>query len=138
MLRALTAYVEVVGSAPMWQQVASGTPLISPSGGSRGGSLRRCVFRCEGATYRNVRDAIASHRTDDGGNGEVTLVVERPVNASTPLAPRDDGGARLQPLSDVILRDLASGADAEKAAEPQDEGSAASRARRFFGVDDDG
>ncbi|EOD30497.1 hypothetical protein EMIHUDRAFT_232852 [Emiliania huxleyi CCMP1516] len=68
---------------------------------------KRLIFRTEGATFADVRGAIASHREDDGGNGVVTLVLERAVSASTPLnQTRDTEPPRLEPLSDVILRDL--------------------------------
>jgi len=84
----------------MWQQVTSGTPI----GKSQ---LRRLIFRTSGATFADVKQAIASHRASEGGNDQVTLVIERPVlNASTPLAPREAGGARLEPLGDVLRRDL--------------------------------
>jgi len=45
------------------------------------------------------------HRTDDGGDGIVTLILERAVNASTPLAPRLSG-ARLEPLGAILAKDL--------------------------------
>lgn len=38
---------------------------------------------------------------------QVTLVLERAVNSSTPLAPRDPQGPKLAPLQDVVLSDLA-------------------------------
>eukprot|EP00966_Prymnesium_polylepis_P328732 7384506-Prymnesium_polylepis.1 len=81
LVRALTAYAEVVTGAPMWQQVTSGTPM-----GTR--ALKRLAFTTEGATYADVRGAIQSHRTDEGGDGIVTLLVERAVEAGQPLAPR--------------------------------------------------
>ena len=47
------------------------------------------------------------HRKEDGGNGMVTLVLERAVNASTPVnTTRDSSPPRLEPLADVIARDL--------------------------------
>jgi len=99
-VRAVTAYRQILAGAPMWQQLASYTPV---------GKLetKRLIFRTEGATFADVRGAIASHREDDGGNGVVTLVLERAVDASTPLnQTRDAEPPRLEPLSDVILRDL--------------------------------
>eukprot|EP00316_Scyphosphaera_apsteinii_P005262 CAMPEP_0119313470 /NCGR_PEP_ID=MMETSP1333-20130426/29195_1 /TAXON_ID=418940 /ORGANISM="Scyphosphaera apsteinii, Strain RCC1455" /LENGTH=263 /DNA_ID=CAMNT_0007318313 /DNA_START=240 /DNA_END=1031 /DNA_ORIENTATION=- len=98
-VRAVTAYVQVVAGAPMWQQVTSGTPI-----GKR--QLKRVIFRTDNATWADVRSAIASHQEDSGGNGMVTLVVERFVNESTPLAPRDGSAMGLEPLQDVLMRDV--------------------------------
>ena len=99
-VRAVTAYREILAGAPMWQQLASYTPVGKVE-------MRRLIFRTEGATFADVRDAIASHREEDGGNGMVTLVLERPVNASTPLnTTRDNSPPKLEPLADVIKRDL--------------------------------
>jgi len=97
LVRGVTAYTQVVGNAPMWQQVTSGTPVGKAA-------LKRLVFRADGATYADIRDAIASHRD---GDGVVTLLVERAVDAARPLAPRDTserGG--LEPLQSVLARDL--------------------------------
>ena len=93
LVRAVTAYAQVAGSAPMWQQVTSGTPLGDVS-------LKRLLFRTDDATYIDVRNAIASHRGSEGGNDMVTLVLERAVESGTPLAergappPHARGGAR--------------------------------------------
>ncbi|KAL1521470.1 hypothetical protein AB1Y20_021132 [Prymnesium parvum] len=97
-LRAVSAYARVVGGAPMWRQVASGTPL-----GAR--RLRRLLFRADGATYAEVREAIASHRRDAGGNGVVSLVLERAVGEGKPLSPRV-APPPIEPLQDVVARDL--------------------------------
>jgi hypothetical protein len=61
LLRAVTAYRPVIAGAPMWQQVISYTPVGTVQ-------LKRMIFRTEGATYLDVRDAIASHRSAEGGN----------------------------------------------------------------------
>ena len=121
LVRALTAYAMVAGDAPMWQQVTSGTPLGDVT-------LKKLVFKTEGATYADVRDAIASHRTDDGGDGMVTLVLERAVNASTPAAPR--ARASLESLPDVLKKDLKTpaGKEAGSAGNP----TAGERARRLL------
>ena len=95
-LRAVTAFAEVVGDAPMWQQVTSGTPIGDVA-------LKRLIFKTEGATYRDVRDAIASHR-QDGLDERVTLVLERSVNASSTSEVRTQAG--LESLSDVLTRDV--------------------------------
>ena len=52
--------------------------------------------------YRDVRDSIASHRVEDGGNGSVTLVLERVVGEQEPL-PFDElpPSQGLEPLKDV-------------------------------------
>ena len=100
LLRAVTGYAMVAGDAPMWQQVTSGTPVGDVA-------LKRCIFRTDGATtYGDVRSAISSHRPGDGGNGVVTLIIERALNSSTPDAPPAER-PRLEPLQDVIARDLA-------------------------------
>lgn len=96
-LRAVTAYATVVAGAPMWAQVASGTPMGTAQ-------LKRLIFTTDGAAYADVKDAIASCRPDAGGSGVVSLVVERAVNASTPLAPRVAADERLEPLQVCILR----------------------------------
>jgi hypothetical protein len=114
----------VVAGAPMWQQVTSGTPMGKLA-------LKRLCFETEGATFGDVRDAIASHRTADGGNGVVTLLLERAVNSSTPLAPRAAPGS-LEPLQSVLARDLKLPA---AAGEGGTEGlTSAERARRLLGV----
>lgn len=99
LLRALTCYAEVVAGAPMWQQVTSGTPM-----GTR--SLKRLVFTTEGATFSDIRFAIASHRVDDGGDGSVTLILERVANTSITAQVGDGAPARLEPLGSIIAKDL--------------------------------
>ena len=98
MIRAVTGYAMVAGDAPMWQQVTSGTPLGDVE-------LRRCVFRTEGAKYNDIKSAIASHRTSEGGNGKVCLVIERATDEARPRASEADL-PRQEPLFDVIARDL--------------------------------
>ena len=88
----------VAGDAPMWQQVTSGTPLGDVA-------LRRVIFRTDDATYDDVRSAIASHRVGDGGNGLVTLVVERARGEDDGEAEAA-GPAQLEPLQQVLARDL--------------------------------
>ena len=129
-VRAVSAYVEVLGNAPMWQQLASYTPVGTPE-------LKRLIFRTEGATYRNVRDAIASHREGEGGNGVVSLLLERPLNATTPMAPRDVSPAALEPLADVIRRDVQQKYVGKDVASQLDALSPAERARRLLGGDDE-
>lgn len=100
LIRAVTAYRKVVADAPMWQQMMSYTPVGKMA-------LKRLIFRTEGARYDDVREAIASHSEDEGGNGKVTLVIERAVNATTLPTPRDAAPAALEPLQEVIKKDLA-------------------------------
>ena len=134
LIRAVTAYREVLSGAPMWQQVIS----YSPRGTVQ---LKRLVFRTEGARYSDVRDAIASHRADEGGNDSVTLVVERPLNAtraSQVPVPSDVAPPTLEPLSDVILRDLKlPRSTADDMTKTLEKLSPAERARRLLGVEDD-
>ena len=94
LVRAVTAYAQVAGSAPMWQQVTSGTPLGDVS-------LKRLLFRTDDATYTDVRNAIASHRGSEGARARV----QRAVESGTPLAER---GAPLEreSLAAVIARDI--------------------------------
>lgn len=100
LVRAVTAYRQVLSGAPMWQQLASYTPVGKME-------MKRLIFRTEGATFVDVRDAIASHREEAGGNGIVTLLLERMVNATVPLSTsRESMPPRLEPLFDVIARDL--------------------------------
>ena len=122
LVRAVTAYAQVAGSAPMWQQVTSGTPLGDVS-------LKRLLFRTDDATYTDVRNAIASHRGSEGGNDIVTLVLERAVESGTPLAER---GAPLEreSLAAVIARDIQ---QAPAKAIGDDDATAAERAERLLG-----
>lgn len=110
-----------------WQQAVSYTPV-----GKLG--WKRLVFRTEGATYADVREAIASHREPEG-NGKVTLVLERAVNASTASAPRDAVDV-IEPLSAVILRDLRTPAVEDGMTSADGKGarqlSPQERARRLF------
>jgi len=124
LLRAVTAYASVAGDAPMWQQVTSGTPIGDVA-------RRRLIFKTEEATYANVRDAIASHRTDDGDD-KVTLVLERVSNATTPRPPT--AGAQLESLTDVLSRDLSTpaGRAAGEAPQGQPPPTAGERARRLL------
>lgn len=130
-VRAVTLYAEVVAGAPMWQQVTSGTPV-----GSR--SLKRLLFRTDGGTFADVRGAIASHRTSEGGNGAVTLVVEREVEPSVPLAPRDARPPRLEPLRDVLARDLRLPGASAMGEDELGELSLGARARRLLDDRDGG
>ena len=132
LIRAVTAYREIVAGAPMWQQMMSYTPV---------GELqrKRLVFRTEGATYADVAESIASHRIEDGGDGIVTLVIERALNASTPLSqPRDAAPATLEPLGDVIKRDLQKKAAKDGLVDELEGLSKEERVRRLFdlGADD--
>ena len=106
---------------------------------------KRLIFRTEGATYADVRDAISSHRVEEGGNGIVTLVVERALNASAVVAaPPDeaeDAPLGLEPLADVIKRDLQKKAVKDEITEAVERPSARERAQRLmdlgFDVDED-
>ena len=135
LVRAVTAYASVAGDAPMWQQVTSGTPIGDVA-------RRRLIFKTEGATFANVRDAIASHRRDDDDDGfrgsaagrpdQVTLVLERASNASS--TPQGGERAQLESLQDVLKRDLATppGQEAGQGARGKPPPSPAERARRIF------
>lgn len=104
--------------------MTSGTPVGKAS-------LKRVVFRCDGATYANIRDAIASHRD---GNGVVTLIVERAIDASQPLSPRVTSEcAGLEPLQSVLARDLK--LPPVGAEDALDRLPAAERAKRLLGVE---
>lgn len=129
-VRAVTAYRQVLAGAPMWQQLASYTPVGKLE-------MRRLIFRTEGATFADVRDAIASHRVEEGGNGTVTLLVERAVNASAPLdssgTPRDVTPPKLEPLADVVKRDLQKKRVEDDLTKQVEKGvSAAERTRRLL------
>ena len=126
LVRALTAYRQVVSGAPMWQQVISYTPVGEIK-------TKRLIFRTEGATYADVRDAIASHRQEEGGNGMVTLVVERARDEGTPpTQPRDAEPIGLEPLGDVIKRDLQKKAVKDELTEAVERPSASERAKRLL------
>ena len=130
-IRAVTAYREVVAGAPMWQQMMSYTPV---------GEIKRkrLIFRTEGATFADVKDAIASHRIEDGGDGIVTLVVERAVDVDAPLTqPRDAAPPTLEPLSEVIKRDLQKKPVADDLTEELERASKEERVRRLFDVGPD-
>ena len=107
----------------MWQQVTSGTPIGDVA-------LRRVIFKTEGATYGDVRDAIASHRRDDKKDS-VTLVVERAVNSSTPISSY--ARPQLESLPDIIKRDLKKGSASDS---PIDKLSPGERARRLLEFSD--
>lgn len=127
LVRGLTAYRDVVTGAPMWQQMASYTPIGKVQ-------RKRLFFRTEGATYEDVRDAIASHKVEDGGDGVVTLVIERPLNSTTVATqPRDATPAGIEPLSDIIKRDLQRKAIKDEITEQVEKGlSPEERARRLL------
>ena len=129
LVRAVTAYRDVVGDAAMWQQVFSYTPVGKTT-------RKRLIFRTEGARYADVRDAIASHRSDEGVLlGEVTLIIERQLDVNATWAPPDEpASAGLEPLQEVLRRDFQRGR-AESAGKELDRLSAADRAKRLFGVE---
>ena len=65
-----------------------------------------------------MRNAIASHRAGDGGNGIATLVIERAAGAEVPAPDSATLAAiaeatGLEPLKDVVMRDLKNKGDAE-------------------------
>jgi hypothetical protein len=74
-LRAVTGYRSIVvdpdGFQP-FKQVASGTPV--GAGNPQNIKLKRIIYKCDSATYDNVREAISSHSE---GNRIATLVLER-------------------------------------------------------------
>lgn len=130
LLRAVTAYAAVAGDAPMWQQVTSGTPVGDVTS-------KRLIFKTDGASYANIRDAIASHRADESAESDtVTLVLERAVNASAWRESPRGARATLEPLQDVILRDLQKGAVAGVEKE-LDKLSVPERVGRLLSPDDD-
>ena len=111
-VRGLTAWAPVLAGSPMWQQVTSGTPL-----GTR--QLKRVLFSADGATFGDVRGAIASHRADAGGDGYATLIVERVREEGEPAgAVSPSQRPSLEPLGAVLARDLRlpAGGDAAAAA----------------------
>ena len=87
--------------------------------------------------YANIRDAIASHRADESTESDtVTLVLERAVNASAWREPPRGARATLEPLQDVIFRDLQKGAVAGVEKE-LDKLSVPERVGRLLSPDDD-
>ena len=68
----------------------------------------------------------------------MTLVIERPVNATTPMQPRAAAPPPLELLSNVVKRDLqrkpAEAIDAKLKAKGR---SVEQRARGLLGIDDD-
>ena len=87
--------------------------------------------------YANIRDAIASHRADESAESDtVTLVLERAVNASAWRESPRGARATLEPLQDVILRDLQKGAVAGVEKE-LDKLSVPERVGRLLSPDDD-
>ena len=79
LLRAITAYRTVLvneGGYSAWKQLTSYTPVGEPK-------LKRLVFRCEGASYNDIKDAIQSHRE---GNSIASLIIERSRDARAPEA----------------------------------------------------
>lgn len=134
-VRGLTAYRQVLTGAPMWQQVISYTPQGKMQ-------LKRLFFRTEGATFEDVREAIASHR-EEGANQTVSLVLERPLintsaeEAITPrLAPEELAAGR-EKLQDIIISDLKKGRVRSQADEELDQLSTPERAKKLLSPDDD-
>jgi hypothetical protein len=88
LLRAVSAYRTVVvapGGFSAWRQLTSYTPVGEVQ-------LRRLIFKTEGASYDDVRDAIKSHNE---GDRIATLVIERAREPSAiPGAGRGRGGPR--------------------------------------------
>ena len=128
LVRGVSAWADVVGSAPMWQQVTSGTPIGEVE-------RKRLIFKTDGALYSDVRDAIASHRSEETGEvDKVTLVIERRLNASTPMPLQGDGTgrARLESLTEVLKRDLSKPAEIGR-----QEAGPVERARRLMEVEED-
>ena len=87
--------------------------------------------------YANIRDAIASHRADESAESDtVTLVLERAVNASVWRDSPRGARATLEPLQDIIFRDLQKGAVAG-AEKELDQLSVPERVGRLLSPDDD-
>ena len=81
LLRAVTGYRSVVLNPEGFQafkQVASGTPV--GAGNPQNVKLRRIIYKCDSATYDNVREAISSHNE---GNRIATLVIERSLDSGS-------------------------------------------------------
>ena len=117
-----------------WRQLFSYTPVGKLA-------LKRLIYRTDGATYSDVREAIASHRSAEGGNDIVTLVLERTLGTEPDEAAAADEPApvpTLEPLSEVLRRDLQRGREDERSVDRQlDSLAPGERARRLFGIDDD-
>lgn len=134
-VRGLTAYRQVMTGAPMWQQVISYTPQGKMQ-------LKRLFFRTEGATFEDVREAIASHR-EEGANQTVSLVLERPlvnISAEEGITPRlspEEIAAGREKLQDIIISDLKKGRVKSGAEEELDQLSTPERAKRLLSPDDD-
>ena len=62
------------GGFSVWKQMTSYTPVGEPA-------LRRLLYKCDSATYDDIREAIASHRE---GNNICTLVLERSLDVEAP------------------------------------------------------
>ena len=129
-VRAVTGYREIIVGGSMLSQMMSYTPVGKPE-------LRRLLFRTDPgqASFSDVYDAIGSHRQAEGGNGVATIVVERAVNETTPVAPLDTRPLAVEPLKDVILADLKK---APADGDGLDQLSPLERARRLLGGDGEG
>ena len=133
-VRGVTAYRTIMAGAPMWQQVISYTPQGKMQ-------LKRLFFRTEGATFEDVREAIASHR-EEGANQTVSLVLERPVDLGsgeegTPRLELDELAAGREKLQDIIISDLKKGGVKSQAEEELDQLSVPERANKLLSPDDD-
>jgi hypothetical protein len=133
-VRGVTAYRTIMTGAPMWQQVISYTPQGKMQ-------LKRLFFRTEGATFEDVREAIASHR-EEGANQTVSLVLERPVDVGsgqegTPRLELDELAAGRDKLQDIIISDLKKGGVKSQAEEELDQLSVPERANKLLSPDDD-
>ena len=81
LLRAVTGYRSVVLNPEgfnAFKQVTSGTPV--GAGNPQNVKLRRIIYKCDSATYDNVREAISSHNE---GNRIATLVIERSLDSTS-------------------------------------------------------
>lgn len=106
LLRAVSAYRTVVVAPEgfsAWRQLTSYTPVGEMQ-------LRRLIFKTEGASYDDVRDAIKSHNE---GDRIATLVIER---ATAPPAPTHAEGQAAGADADNPAADMGPSADARDTA----------------------
>ena len=111
-----------------------GKEVKTGESGKLGSSKESLFFELVEDIYESVGDDSPQcnlvKEQPEGGDGVVTLVVERAVDETEQLAPREAG--QLQPLREVIFRDLSLPMQGDRVEDELNQLSPAARARMLF------